>query len=66
MIELIDMIMYCIAGYTIGHWLGMLVVKCIEHNRKRKVKEVRLNYDVDDFEVRLVAQKIVKEMNKEK
>lgn len=62
----LDMVIYCIAGYTIGHWLGMIIIKCIERNRKKKAKEIRLNYDVNDFEVRLVAQKIVKELNKDK
>ena len=57
----LDMVMYCIAGCAVGHWLGMLIV-----NRKKKAKEFRVTVDDEDLEVKLIARKIYKELNKDR
>lgn len=66
MVEVIDMVMYCIAGCTVGHWLGMLVVKCIEHNRKKKANVIRVTINHDELKAKELAQKILKEFDKGK
>lgn len=58
---LIDFIVYAIAGYAVGQWFGMLIV-----NRKNKAKEFRVTVDDEDLEVKLIARKIQKELNKDK
>lgn len=58
----LEIVIHAIAGYAVGHWLGMLFIKIYEAKQRKKRFNSQPHWE--DIEVKLIAKKIKEEMDR--